>query len=538
MSAFAIALLACLMLLAGCATHQTAAPARRATSTHNGNYNDSPYGMNAFHPNGQAPQGHLIHFTDANMTRLKEGDIRWVRLMLDWRYCEPEHGKYYWDALDRVVDLCNKQGIGITTCLYEPPAWATVTGSSWVVKPEYIESFGQAIATRYKDRIAAYELDNEKASGTWPQVHERRTSIYVPMLKACYTGIKRGDPKAIVLMTGIWQFPMYYLEDMYKDGAKGYFDAINIHYYLGSDRDPKFKDPFRGDLDLVLKQFDYVSKKYGDGGKPIWFTEYGWPATAESQSAPVGEEKMAEYMKYFLEHCRDSGVVERCVWYVYYLSDGMALWHESQNKKRPAWFTHTEFQKQFPTWKDLPVKGVTAPPPAASKPATIANADFEADGGWTPQPTDAKFSFKTGNAQNGQRYLNVAWQKPTTNLVGQPFPIEGGKAYELTGWVRMTGGAANSFYAHAMVEIELLGDNNQSLNIRGPLQGRAGELSTNYYVNETDNKWYQIHYAVFAPDTAKAARIILRLGHRDTTEGQADFDNIRLEPLDLTKFDK
>jgi len=535
MNAFTIAIVAVLTMATVAAAAQ--APARRATKVRNGNWNDTPYGMNAFHPNGPAPHGHLIHFTDANMARLKEGDIRWVRLMLDWRYLEPRPGQFYWDSLDRVVKMCNDNGIAISACLYEPPGWATVPGSSWVVTPESLEAFSFAIASRYRDRIAAYELDNEKATGTWPQVHERRTSIYVPMLKACYTGIKRGDPNAIVVMTGIWQFPMYYLEDMYRDGAKDYFDAVNIHYYLGGDRDPTFKDPFRGDLDLVLKQFDYVTKKYGDGDKPIWFTEYGWPATAESQSNPVGEEKMAQYMKYFLERCRDSGLVEKCIWYVYYLSDGMALWHERENRKRPAWHEHVAFQKSFPTWKDLPVRPMPPPPPPATVAATIPNADFEADGGWTPQPQNVNYSFGTAGPQSGSRFVNIVWQAPTANLVSEIFAIESGRAYELTGWVRMTGGAANPYTAHAMVEIELLGADKQPLGIRGPLTGRRGELSTNYYVNETENKWYQIHYNVFVPDNARAARIILRLGHRDTKVGQADFDNIRLEPLDLTKFD-
>ncbi len=375
------------------------------------------------------------------------------------------------------------------------------------------------------------------ATGEWPRIAERRPSLYVPRLKACHDGIKRGDPNAIVVMTGIWQFPMYYLEDMYKAGAKNYFDAVNIHYYLGGDRDPRIMDPFLGDLDLVLKQVDYVTKKYGDGKKPLWFTEYGWPATAQSQSAPVGEEKMAEYMKYFLEHCRDSGIVDKCFWYVYYLSDGMALWHESENKKRPAWYTHVQFQKDFPSWAKLPVKPLPAPPPA-SKAAQIPDGDFESGNAWTPDPANVKFSFEKNLPQSGKQFVHMVWQKPFSYLHGQSFPIEGGKAYELTGQIRMTGGMANSFYAHAMIELHLLGDNDKPLGIIGPLQGKPGGLSTNYYINDTDNQWYEVHYNVFAPPQAKAARIVLRLGHRDTTEGEADFDNIQLRPLNLTKYDR
>jgi len=510
---------------------------RRRTTTHNANWNDVPYGMNCFHPNGPAPQGHLVHFTSQNLKRLREGKVRWARLMLDWRYLEPRKGKYYWRSLERVVKMLNAEKIGISACLYEPPNWAQIHESRYVVRPEDFERFGEAIARKFRDRIAAYEIYNELPTGSkWPQIAVRSTRVYAPIQKAAYRGIKRGDPKAIVLMTGLWQFPQYFLEDMYRDGCKDYFDAVNVHYYLGGDRNPKYPDAFRGDLETVLKQIDYVTKKYGDGDKPIWFTEYGWPATAESQSAPVGEEKMAEYMEYFLTTCMDSGLVEKAFWYVYYLSDGMALWHERKDYKRPAFYVHTRFMEDFPDWRKLPVKPLHYPAPAANA-VEVPGGDFEDDSAWT-YGKDVKATFEEADPQSGKRYLHLVAEKPDTLVTGEPFALEPDKAYELTGYVRMQGGMKNARYAHAMIHIDLLDGRKRPLGLRGPLHGKKGELSTNYYISDTGGKWYQVHYNIYTTPATRFGRIIVRLGHKDAPRGAADFDNIQVKSLDLGKYDR
>lgn len=514
-----------------------AGPVRRSSKVRNSNWNDSPYGMNCFHPNGPAPHGHLVHFTPENMARLREGNVRWVRLMVDWRYCEPRPGRYYWDSLDRVVGMLNREKIGISACLYEQPDWAEVGQTDWRVRPEYWERFGRAVARRFRDRIAAYEIYNERPTGAWPRVAERRADLYVPVLKAAYRGIKSGDPKALVLMTGLWEFPMYYLEDMYRAGAKGCFDAVNIHYYLRMSRDPRYMDPFRGDLRLVLKQVDYVTRKYGDSGVPVWFTEFGWPATAESQAFPVGDQKMAEYLAYFYRVCADSGLVEKVFWYVYYLSDGMALWHQGRDRKRPAFHTHLDFSRRHPTWGNLPVKALGPVPGPARGAAKVPNGDFEGSSSWRAR-AGGRFEYRSGRAAHGGRYLHLACERPGTVVEGQSFPLEGGRAYELTGFVRMKGGLENERYAHAMIRIELLGEGERPLGFIGPRMGEAGDdRSTNYYVSDTDGKWYEVHYNIFAPGNVRSGRVLLAMGHPDVPRGEADFDYIQVKPLDLAKYD-
>lgn len=515
-----------------------AQPERRTTDVRNENYNDSPYGMNGFHPNGPAPHGHLIHFTDENIQRLIEGNVRWVRLMVDWRYCEPEPGEYYWASLERVVQRLNEHNIGISACLYEPPDWAmTDPESHYLVDPNHFERFGRAIARQFRGRIAAYEIYNERPTGAWPQVAHRRAAVFVPILRAAYTGIKAGDPNAIVMPTGLWEFPLYYIEDMYRQGAADYFDAVNIHYYLRSDRDPRYMDAFRGDLPTVLQYVAWVTAKYNDADKPIWFTEYGWPATDESQAFPVGDELMAEYMRYFLETCRDSGLVERAIWYVYYMSDGMALWHEREDRKRPAYYIHTTFAEHWPSWNDLPTQPLNYPPPATAA-VEVADGDFETGAAWDLDLSSPVRLVDT-DPQHGRRCLHVMANDGPVEIVGEDFALEPGKAYRLTGYVRMTGGDENPQYPHAMIHIDLLGEDGSRLGLLGPRQGEtADSRSTNYYISETDGQWYQVHYPIYTPAECHGGRIVLRLGHDGADPGQAWFDNIQIEPLDLGEFQR
>lgn len=535
MKSLHITLILCLIL----GSTAMAQPPRRATTARNSNYNDRPYGMNAFHPNGPAPHGHLVHFTPENMKRLEEADIRWVRLMVDWRYLEPQKGTFYWESLDRVVKICNDRNIGILACLYEPPDWALLdTPDQYRVKPEDFRDFGKAIATRYKGKIAAYEVYNERPTGSgWPNIAPRRADLFVEILKGASTGIKAGDPDALVLMTGLWQFPMYYLEDVYKAGAKDYFDAVSLHYYLGVKRDPHSKDAFRGDLETYLKFYDHVTKKYDDAGKPIWFTEYGWPATDESQVDPVGDEKMAEYTKYFLETCRDSGLVEKTIWYVYYLSDGMAMWHTREDRKRPVWYVHKQFQEDYLTWVDLPTEPLSYPPAATLAPK-IPGGDLESADAWT-LPAGEAAAFVNADPKAGQAYLKLTATDGPVEATGQAFDLEPGRAYRLTGWVKMKGGIENPEYAHAMIHIELLKADGTSTGFVGPYIGERGnKTSTNYYLSDTDGKWYQVHYPIYTTPETAGGRIILKLGHADAPKGEAGFDAIRIEPLDLGEFDE
>ncbi len=91
-----------------------------------------------------------------------------------------------------------------------------------------------------------------------------------------------------------------YLEQMYQAGLKNYCDAIGAHpsgYNNPPDADwrsysdtsaPSFKGHpscfFRG----TMESYYNIMVKYGDAGKKIWVTEFGWASVEGLGVAPAG----------------------------------------------------------------------------------------------------------------------------------------------------------------------------------------------------------------------------------------------------------
>ncbi len=157
------------------------------------------------------------------------------------------------------------------------------------------------MAARYKGRVKAYEIWNEQNlyyewGGRGGKLNAGR---YVQLLAAAYNAIKSVDPGAIVISgaltpTGVNDGDIaiddrLYLEQMYQAGLARYCDAVGAHpsgYNNPPDADwTSFADPsasfgakghpswfFRG----TMESYRNIMIKYGDGGKRIWPTEFGW----------------------------------------------------------------------------------------------------------------------------------------------------------------------------------------------------------------------------------------------------------------------
>ncbi|HEX9133997.1 MAG TPA: glycosyl hydrolase, partial [Ktedonobacteraceae bacterium] len=106
---------------------------------------------------------------------------------------------------------------------------------------------------------------------------------YATILKSVYPAIKVADPSSTVLMSGLGtkrgrQEPFSYLQAIYTAGAKGYFDAVNMHLYSF----PEMLIPTNASACHFYNAFCYdllamhaVMERNGDGNKKIWLTEFG-----------------------------------------------------------------------------------------------------------------------------------------------------------------------------------------------------------------------------------------------------------------------
>jgi hypothetical protein len=84
---------------------------------------------------------------------------------------------------------------------------------------------------------------------------------YAAILKAAYTAIKRVDPSLPVLGGAIVGPNGGFLEALYADGIRGYYDGLAVHFYT---------------LTVAsLRAIHEVQLRNGDR-TPLWLDEFGW----------------------------------------------------------------------------------------------------------------------------------------------------------------------------------------------------------------------------------------------------------------------
>ena len=128
--------------------------------------------------------------------------------------------------------------------------------------------------------------------------HPDAAPIYAQVLKLSYPIIKAADPEALVLTGGLGgnkdkngNIPGdVFLADLYKAGAKAYFDAVSYHPYTY----PLLPSDDKGDRGwsrmLAARQ---TMVDNGDGDKQIWVTEFGAPTGGRNG---VSQEQQAAIM--------------------------------------------------------------------------------------------------------------------------------------------------------------------------------------------------------------------------------------------------
>jgi hypothetical protein len=147
-----------------------------------------------------------------------------------------------------------------------------------------------AEATDVADLLKGFPLAFEEMMNE-PDLHGWSPATYTPYLQAGYLAAKAADPSVEVLNGGIWKYlfngtsgatSVDWVKGMYAAGAKGYFDAMNLHLYddpaqhgLWSAWDMAFGSNGAGFYDS--SNVRSVMNANGDSSVPIVTTEAGGP---------------------------------------------------------------------------------------------------------------------------------------------------------------------------------------------------------------------------------------------------------------------
>jgi hypothetical protein len=272
-----------------------------------------------------------------DMELIRDAGFGWVKQVFAWREIEGTgKGQFDWTVTDRLVEQMESiGGLKMIARLDSDPAWAS--GRSYpnaddivMTPPQNYQDFADfayALASRYRGRIAAYQIWNEpnlmrEWGGQAPD-----PARYVELLRVGYKAIKRADPAAIVISAGLAPTTRWdnvampdteYLQRMYDAGAHDVFDALGAHgagYKAPPEKDPAEVatdpayhnigdancpgDPCRIYCFRHVEDLRQIMVSNGDADKQVVVLEFGWTMDPRSDSPyawhAVTEEEQADY---------------------------------------------------------------------------------------------------------------------------------------------------------------------------------------------------------------------------------------------------
>jgi hypothetical protein len=209
--------------------------------------------------------------------------VRWVRIDVAWDGIENSvkgaRNPWYIGMVDYCVNQARARGLNVLVTLWLTPSWANGGQSNKVppTNPQDYADFARWAAGYWAGRVAAWEVWNEPdpSQSFW----QGTTQQYVSLLRAAYPGFKAGDPTAKVILGGPASNDDGWIGQVYALGGGTSFDVVATHPYQGvADSPPERADDGHRWWFTHLPAVRSVMASYGDGAKPIWFTEFGWSA--------------------------------------------------------------------------------------------------------------------------------------------------------------------------------------------------------------------------------------------------------------------
>ena len=247
---------------------------------------------------------------------MKEAGIGWLRMDFLWEEIEPRQGEFDFAKYDEIVDLASKNNLNILGLLNYSAPWAAACGE-WNCPPRdnsLFVNYAVKVIGRYKGKIKYWEVWNEPDSSTYWATQDGLKG-YCALLKEVYIGAKKIDPECKILNGGLAN-GLSSVNKLYDNGAKGYFDILNIHI---------FEDPLRENAIKPVTVYPELAYKVmlrnGDAKKRIWITEIGCPGVGQElkvnpwwQGENPSELQQAEWLeRIYTELLKDKNV-EKVFW--------------------------------------------------------------------------------------------------------------------------------------------------------------------------------------------------------------------------------
>jgi len=268
---------------------------------------------------------------DKHLDEMQKLGVNTVRVLVPWAGNEPlppgtlppEWEASFWQRSDYIINAAAERGMGVLAVLNSTPFWGADPdeggwGAGAAPDPVKFAAYATTVAQRYGVKISAYEVWNEpNAIPYWTPAPD--PAAYTEVLKAAWTAIKDangiigadpGDPMVVAGVLGavinwgdIAMDPRQYVEAMYANDAKGFFDAISFHPYQYttkfSEGEYNPAEPWKADspLEMLIAMRETMMIN-GDDALKIWATEYGLPTEGING---VSQEDQRDFIEDFLD---------------------------------------------------------------------------------------------------------------------------------------------------------------------------------------------------------------------------------------------
>ncbi len=242
---------------------------------------DSPFGVLEFlHWNHQWNNFRYpsIDELEKAVALMKEAGISWVRMDFVWGDIESSQGEFHFDKYDYIVDLLYKNNIGLLGILDYSADWASSCGK-WNCSPKdnsLFINYASKIVERYKTKVRYWEVWNEPDSYVYWKDQDGLVG-YCQLLKDVYIALKKVDPVCKILNGGFANGNSS-VNHLYDNGARDYFDILNIHIFQ-SPIIPNSIKAVNAQVRLAYK----IMSRNGDANKELWITEIGCPGVKRGQ---------------------------------------------------------------------------------------------------------------------------------------------------------------------------------------------------------------------------------------------------------------
>jgi hypothetical protein len=192
-----------------------------------------------------------------------------------WKDLEPSKGIWNFAKLDALVALAAQHNAEIILPFALTPQWASARPyepSAYTpgaaAEPSSIQDwidYVQVVTTRYKGKIAYYEMWNEaNSTTTWTGT----PTELVLLQQAAYSVMKSNDPNAKLISVNLESTSgLPYMENLLRLGYADSADIIGFHLYV-SPGVPEDIAPLAAKILSLLNQHEV--------SKPLWDTETGW----------------------------------------------------------------------------------------------------------------------------------------------------------------------------------------------------------------------------------------------------------------------